>query len=231
MNKMFTFYTNRYRCFFHGVFKTKLVLFVGIALSCGFWIASMPMAHGQASRTPVEMIQSKLPQGKTIPTATDTQLLDAVCKAVKQWPRETPLIVRTAAGARKSVHGDILCMAIRCNHDDKQLVDCGWVVDIVREWNRAYPEEASRLTEMVVQCAPDCRDALQGGLGEGNFENPPINVNPPPGSVGGGSGGNVCIVCHNGQEIEVACSDLDNFLKGHPGDFAGPCQPTPVTNP
>ncbi|MEY2530528.1 MAG: hypothetical protein QOI96_613 [Verrucomicrobiota bacterium] len=231
MKKMLEFYANRRLS--TGILKTGLVLFVGVALGSAFWMASTPMAHGQGKLTPVEMIQSKLPHGKTIATATDAQLLEAVCKAVRQWPKQAAHIVRTAAGARKSLRTDILCTSIRCLREGHAL-DCVWVADIVREWIKAEPSEANRWLELIMECAPECRDLLQNlgpNLGEGNFGNPPINVNPPPGSVGGGAGGNVCIVCHNGQEIQVACSDLDNYLRGHPGDSAGPCQPTPVTNP
>jgi hypothetical protein len=108
-------------------------------------------------------------------------------------------------------------------------------VDIVREWIKVDPDGANRWLEVVMECAPSCRDLLQGlgagAGGEGNFTNPPNNISAPPGSVGGGSGGNVCIVCHNGTEVQVACSNLDSYLKSHPGDTAGPCAPTPVTNP
>ena len=181
--------------------------------------------------TPAEMIQSKLPPNTTIATATDAQLMQGVCEAVKQWPKDARLIVRTAAGARKSIRTDILCTAIRCLRE-RHALDCSWVVDIVREWIKAEPSLANQLTEAIMQCAPECREALQNlTLGEGVFTNPPNNINAPPGSVGGGGGGNVCIVCHNGTEIQIACSDLDNYLRSHPGDTAGPCVPTPTTNP
>ena len=68
-------------------------------------------------------------------------------------------------------------------------------------------------------------------LGEGILVNPPGNINPPPGSVGAGFRGNVCIGCHNNQEIQTDCSDLDSYLRNHPGDAAGPCQVTPAANP
>jgi hypothetical protein len=125
-------------------------------------------------------------------------------------------------------------MAIRCARgaDSKNVRDCSWVVDVVREWIGVDPSLANQLIESVSACAPDCRDPLQNlGLGEGNFANPPANINPPPGTTGGGAGGNICLVCHNGHEIQISCSDLESYLKAHPGDFAGPCQPTPVTNP
>jgi hypothetical protein len=207
--------------------KTTLTALVTIMFASSLWIVSLPAA----SMTPAEMIQSKLPPHTTIATATDAQLLQAVGEAVRQWPKDAALIVRTAAGARKSIRADILCIAIRSARE-RGALDCNWVLDILREWIKADPGLANQLTEAVSQCAPECREALQSlSLGEGAFTNPPNNINAPPGSVGGGGGGNVCLVCHNGTEIQVACSDLENYLKSHPGDTAGPCVPTPTTNP
>ena len=43
-----------------------------------------------------------------------------------------------------------------------------------------------------------------------------------------------CIVCHNEHnfhEIKIPCDKVDKYLKHHPGDHAGPCQVTSVTNP
>ena len=207
--------------------KTTLAALVMVTLVSSLWMTSLRAA----SMTPAEMIQSKLPLNTTIATATDGQLLQAVYEAVKQWPRDFRLIVRTAAGARKSIRSDILCMAIR-GARERSALDCNWVLEILREWIKADPSLANQLTEAAMQCAPECREALQNlTLGEGGFTNPPSNINAPPGSVGGGAGGNVCIVCHNGSEIQIACSDLDNYLRSHPGDTAGACPPTPTTNP
>jgi hypothetical protein len=214
-----------------GVLKTTLVLLVGIALGSGFWIASTPMAHSETKLTPVEMIQPKLPSGKTIATASDTELLDAVCKAVKQWPKDASLIIRTVAGARKNLQGDVLCMTIRCLKEKREL-DCTWVTDVVREWIKADPDSANQLIELVSDCSPDCRDPLQGLLtGGGAFANPPSNINPPPGSVGGGAAaGNTCVVCHNGENVQIACDNMANYLTAHPGDTSGSCQVTSTTN-
>jgi hypothetical protein len=213
------------------VLKTALVLFVGIALGSGFWIASTPMAHSETKLTPIEMIQPKLPSGKTIATASDTELLNAVCGAVKQWPKDAPLIIRTVAGARKSLRGDVLCMTVRCLKEKREL-DCTWVTDVVRDWIKADPDSANQLIELVSDCSPDCRDPLQGLLiGGGAFANPPSNINPPPGSVGGGAAaGNTCVVCHNGANVQIACENMANYLTTHPGDTSGSCQVTSTTN-
>jgi hypothetical protein len=200
---------------------TTLTLLVTLTLISSAWITSLPAA----SMTPAEMIQSKLPPNTTIATATDAQLLEAVCQAVRQWPKEAALIVRTAAGARKSIRTDILCMAARCLRERHSL-ECGWIRDVLREWIKAEPSLANELTESIMECVPECRETR----GEGEFGNPPNNINPPPGSVGGGAGGNVCIVCHNGSEIQVACDDVEEFLRNHPGDTRGPCVPTPSAN-
>jgi hypothetical protein len=42
-----------------------------------------------------------------------------------------------------------------------------------------------------------------------------------------------CIVCHNEHnfhEISIPCDQVDKYLQNHPGDHAGPCQVTSVTN-
>ena len=53
-------------------------------------------------------------------------------------------------------------------------------------------------------------------------------------NAGHGNGDNdKCIVCHNEHnfhEISIPCDQLDKYLKNHPGDHAGPCQVTSVTN-
>jgi hypothetical protein len=211
--------------------KLIALLFIGATLGSGFWIASMPMAHGQSILTPVEMIQARLQSGKTIATASDTKLLDAVCKAVKQSPKDASLIIRTVAGARKNLQGDILCMTIRCLKEKREL-DCAWVTDVVRDWIKADPDSANQLIELVSDCSSDCRDPLQGLLtGGGAFANLPSNINPPPGSVGGGAAaGNACIVCHNGENVQIACDNMANYLTAHPGDTSGACQVTSTTN-
>ena len=214
--------------------KTTPIFFLSILLGVSFWIVSAPILQGD-QMTPAELIQSKLPRKKTIASATEAQLLEAICKAIKQSPKEAALVVRTAAGARQSIKADILCMATRCLRQKQQSIDCRWIMDILREWIKAEPNQANRLTESVVDCVPECRDRVKRiARGEGGFgpiETELGNINVAPGSTGGGAFGSACLVCHNGQEVQVACSDLENYLRNHPGDTAGPCQPTPVTNP
>jgi hypothetical protein len=188
------------------------------------------MAQGEAKLTPEAMIQTNLPQGKTIVTAREAELMEAVCSAIKRWPRNAAAIVRTAVSARKNLRSTIFCMAIRCTRE-KHEFNCEWVANIAREWIKAEPRSASEIADVVLTCAPECSDALQGALGsQGAFGNPPQNINSPPGSIGGGGFGSPCLACHNNQEIQISCGDLSAYLASHPGDTAGACQVTPSTN-
>lgn len=230
-----------------ALIQTAMSLVVGVALAGAFWVASTPVANG-VQKTPAETIQTHLPKDMTIASASDRQLLDAVCKAVRQSPKEAALIVRTAGGARQNIRADVLCMAIKCSRahsEDVHGAQCTWVIEVVREWIKQDPSLASQVTESISQCSPECRDTLQAaivegkdipaeGPGGGEFSGPVLNnLNPPPGSVGsgGGPGGNACIVCHNNQNVTIACTDVQTYLQSHSGDTAGACQATPVANP
>ncbi|MEY2537532.1 MAG: hypothetical protein QOG67_1272 [Verrucomicrobiota bacterium] len=213
--------------------RLVLTLFMTCALASSFWVASLPIAQA-AQMTPAEMIQTRLPAETTIASASDGQLLEAVYKSVKQFPKDAGLIVRTASGGHKPLRPDLLCTAVRAQRE-RHALNCTWVANILREWIKAEPRDANQLTEAVALCAEECRGTLEmnqsGEEGEGNFVSPPSNVNPPPGSFGGGSAsGNTCIVCRNGHEMPIACSEVNAFVSRHPGTSAGPCQVTPTTN-
>jgi hypothetical protein len=173
------------------------------------------------------LIEIKLPAHKTVVTANKSEFLDGLCAALKQWRPVAPQIVKAAVNKRKELARDILTTAIRC------LGDCDAIAQAVAAVIAADPIHASEYTELALQLSPNCASAIEHltGQGEGNFANPPANINPPPGSVGSGAGQNTCLVCHNGHEMQIPCDQVSKFLSQHPGDHAGPCQVTAVTNP
>jgi hypothetical protein len=206
--------------------QTAGVFLVSVALGAAFWLASLPMALA-VTVTPVEMIQSNLPKSMTLVNAPKAVMLSAICKTVTRHRKDAPLIVRTAAGARKEDTADIVGTAIHCLSEDKAGPDCALVRSILQEAIAADGDEAAALTELVVGAAPGCTDIP--GEGPEGFVNPPSNINPPP-STGGGPGTNNCTVCHNNKTIQVQCANLDSYLKNHPGDTSGACEATPSTN-
>lgn len=213
--------------------RTAFVFAVGLTFGFAFWVACAPMASAAVELTPTEMIQSKLPPTKTLATATKQEVLDAVCAAVKKWRKDAPQIVRTAAGARKEFAGDIVTTALRCL---KQDYNCDLIEKIYAIAISLEPDKTSWYTDLVIEIFPDCRDAIgrSGATGEGEFGDPPPNVNPPPGTGGGGGGGfdpqgGQCQVCHQGTTLTISCNDAQTHLNH--GDTVGACPPTPVQNP
>jgi hypothetical protein len=211
------------------IVKAALVLFITIGLSVMFWVASSPVAKAQ-DMSPEKMIESQLPQGKSVQTAGKAEFLAAVCAAVKKYRPSAPQIVAFAADLKSEWRNDIMRTAFRCVGTG----DCRLLGRILRALTAANPNDAQELTELAIELAPNCASAFGGGGGhddEGNFGNPPGNLNPPPGSIGGGGGqGNVIAVCFNGQTLFFSPQGAQEFLNANPGATLGECQVTQATN-
>jgi hypothetical protein len=214
------------------ILKTTLVLLIGLALGTAFWVASMPVAQAQ-DMSPSRMIESQLAQGKSSASASKQEYLAAVCAAVKKFRNAAPQIVRVAAETHSEWKKDILRTAFRCLGPD----DCRLLGRVLHAAISGNGSDASELTELAIELAPNCSGAFPGGgagggdQGEGNFGNPPGNQNPPPGSVGGGGGqGNVVAVCHNGVTIFLTPQGAEDDLRNNPGDTLGPCVVTNIQN-
>jgi hypothetical protein len=229
--------------------RNLIVLALALALGLGLWLAAAPVAKAARDMTATEMLQSKLPRDKTLTSASKTEMLDAVCGAVASWRAHSPQIVRTAVTARHEFAGDIVTIAVRCLRDDKDgPLACERIVEIYRFAVDGDPGGQAAILESFLMTAPDCRASFgftggkevisppapaEGPLDVGEFTNTPTNINPPSGAIGGGGFNpsiNQCVVCHNTNAVQMPCNQVNKFLKSHPGDFAGACQPTPVTN-
>ena len=189
------------------------------------------------------LIEMKLPSGVIMKRATESELLAAIAAAVKRWREFSPEIVKTAIVAHKEWAAEIVRQAITSLGKPH---DCALIGGIISGAIAAAPDQASRISEIALRLAPECHGTLEnlpppgtncppnngGGGGEGGApsENFPANINPPPGSSGGGAGRNLCIICHNGHDLRIPCDQVASFVRQHPGDFAGSCRPTPVTN-
>ncbi|MEP6698861.1 MAG: FecR family protein [Verrucomicrobiota bacterium] len=188
------------------------------------------------------LIEMKLPFGRIVTKATQSELLAAIGETVKRWREFSPEIVKSAIHTHPTWATEIVRQAIVSLGRPH---DCKLIGGIVGGAIAAAPDQAAQISEIGLTLAPECRDILgnlpppgsnceNGGGGGGGDENSPpdasTNNNPPPGSSGGGSGQNLCIVCHNGHDIRIPCDQVAKFLRNHPGDRAGSCRPTPVTN-
>lgn len=214
--------------------RSAFVFLIGVALASTFSVATVPIAQA-ADMTPTQMIQSQLPQGKTIANATKTEFLSAVCAAVKKFREVAPAITKAAINAHPEWRRELLRTVITCLGTD----DCDLIAAAVAAAVQVFPDDANGLIELAIQLVPNCRDAigqLPGGGGAGIFTEPPMNQNPPPGTIGGGGGGGFnpedtrVTVCDNAVNVIVLASQLAAYLTAHPGASVGTCVVTPVTN-
>jgi hypothetical protein len=226
-----------------GSVNLALVVCPGCALALIFWTATAPEV-GAREITPAEMIQSKLPHNKTLATANKSEVLSAICGAVRQWQNDVPQIVRTAAGARREIAVDIVKTGIRCldpESDAKSVAvdpDCNLVEQTVAAGLAVDPEHASNIMELALQLVPACRGAIEtvGTPAEGpaDIANGPTNIIPISGS-GGGAGGfnpqrNSIVICDNGQNVQIPASGKNAYLASHPGARLGVCQASVSVN-
>jgi hypothetical protein len=209
--------------------RSTVVLLTGVALGFALWTATASTSVAQGA-SPARLIESNLPQGKTLASATKSQLLSAVCAAIRKNRGQAPQIVHVATAARPAWSGDILRTAFDCAGKD----DCGLLGRIFREAVAASPDDASALADLAASLAPGCASAFSSGRHPddlGNYGPAPTNVNPPPGSIGGGGWqGNVVAICHNGRTLFVSPRGAEQHLNNHPGDTLGPCVVTPNQN-
>jgi hypothetical protein len=230
--------------------RNLIVLAIALVLGLGLWLAAIPIASAARDMTATEMLQSKLPRDKTLTSASKTEVLDAVCGAVASWRAQSPQIVRTAVTTRHEFAGDIVTIAVRCLRDDKDgPLACERVAEIYRFAVDGNPRGQAAILESFLMTAPDCRGSFAFAEGKqvisppaegpdiraeiGNFTNTPTNINPPSGTIAGGGFNpttNQCVVCHNAHDIQIPCNQVSKYLNNHRGDFAGACQPTPITN-
>ena len=204
--------------------RSTAVAITGVALGFALWTATAPISVAQDA-SPERMISENLPQGRTMANATKPQFLTAVCSAVKKFRDAAPQIVRAASEAKPQWRNDIVRTAVRCVGNR----DCDLLGRIHNGLVAAYPDDASSITELFGQLAPNCDFAGGAADDEGNFGNPPGNLNPPPGSVGGSGGqGNLVAICHNGRTIFVSPRAVQAHLNH--GDTLGACQVTPSQN-
>jgi hypothetical protein len=205
--------------------RSTAVALTGVALGFALWTATATNSLAQEP-SPQQMLEQSMPAGQTMASASKPQFLAAVAAAVRKFPTAARDIVRAAIEARPAWRNDIIRAAVRA----LGTRDCDALNRLHDALVAAFPADASAITELLAQLAPNCTFGGGGAPDEGNFGNAPGNLNPPPGSVGGSGGqGNLVAVCHNGRVIFVSPRAVQAHLNH--GDSLGSCQVTPTQNP
>lgn len=191
------------------ILKAAAVSLTTCAVAAMFWVASTPVVHAQ--------------------TAGKADFLAGLCAAVQKPKSDAPKIAGDAAQAHPEWKRDILRTIFRCLGTN----NCRKLNGVLRALSTG--SDASELTQLALELAPDCAPAFggagRGGEEAGGFGNAPSNLNPPPGSIGGGGGqGNVVAVCFMGVTRFLSPEAAQEFLANNPGATLGACVVTPVLN-
>ncbi len=213
--------------------KTALAALTAFALATTFWVGSMPLLQAQ-NMSPAQMLQSSLPSGTSMESASKADFLAAVSAAVKAHRAAAAAIVRFATEAHPDWATDILeasFTALRSGGAGGGAT-CAQLKKVLASAIAGAPASANALTEKAAKLAPECFGTEPPPQeDDANFNAPPGNLNPPPGSIGGGGGqGNVVAVCFNGVTRFFSPQGAQEFLRANPGARLGACVVTPVTN-
>ncbi len=210
---------------------SALVFLALFLTAAGFWFALLPLAHGR-DLTPVEMIQAGLPFRQTIQTAQTADLLFAVCRAVGKYPTAAASIVSTAVADRKELAPQIVVTALRCGVKK----DCDFAGAMVAAAVTAAPDSAANIGQAASARAPNCAEIIQRAIEPAT----PADGAPIPNGQSGTSPTPgeeydplepLHLVCDQGTPRALRASELDEFLKAHPGATLGPCPPSPSPTP
>ena len=216
-----------------GLRKNLLLSFVVLAIPAGFWVATSPAAPSRDS-SPATLIQAALPPRMTIEKASKSDLLSAVCFAVRKNRNSAPGIATAAVAARGEFAGDIVGTVLRC----MGKVECEKVGAIVKATVSARPGAAQAISDAAVALAPKCDQSIDAEVRAAmKTSSPSPNGQSSPGTTGSDAEREydpheeLTLVCVEGTQRAIRQSLLTEFLRGHPGASTGRCSPTPTPLP
>jgi len=214
--------------------------FVIFALAVAFWFAVAPAGLARESSA-AELIENSLPAKVTLQKAGKTELLSAVCAAVRENRKSGPAIAMAAAAAQGKYAPDIVGSVLRC----ARRVDCEFVGAIVKAAVSADPGAAASISAAALERKPNCEEAVQAsvraalkGAEERARTSSPSSSEPAP-SISPGAVADegfdpheeLILVCDSGTPRAIRESLLSDFLHSHLEAKVGSCPPTPTPSP
>ncbi len=174
-----------------------------------------------------------MPDKKTLKSATQTELLSAVCAAARKRRADVAAITQAAVVARRELAGEIVGMVLRC----AGKTNCETTGAIVAAAHAAEGD-VTRITDAAMARAPNCAETIDEVIQRGTKKpeaKSAAELAPSPGTGDGREFGfdphePLRLVCSGGTQRAVRASQLEEFLKTNPGSFPGPCKTTPQTN-
>lgn len=212
------------------------LFFVGfLCLATVFWSTTASSARVREP-TPTQLIQEGLPRRKTIKTATQKELTNAICRAVSRHRPTAAAIAATALAARTDLASEITAAVLRC----AGKVDCDFVAKIAASASQLNKITKDAVADAALARAPDCAESIDRALRPPPKESSPTPVKTenaaavvtkPNTDEGFDPLEPLRLVCDAGNQRALRASEVEEFLRTHPGAIAGECPATPSPSP
>jgi len=213
--------------------KGLCLSFVVLTLPAGLWFATSLAALSRDS-SPAALIEAALPARMTIEKATKSDLLSAVCVAVRKHRNSGASIAMAATGARGEFAGEIVGTVLRCTGK----VDCEKVGAIVKATVSVRPGAAQAISDAAVALAPKCDQSIEAEVRAAMKASSPSPTGQSSPSNAATDAEHeydpheeLTLVCVEGTQRAVRQSLLSEFLRSHPGATMGRCPPAPSPTP
>ncbi len=210
----------------------RLALLALLAAGVASWIAALPNAWAR-DPTPAEMIAEGLPAKRTLKNASQSDFLGAVCSAVKKHRETAAGITSMAVVARRELAGDIVGMVLRC---DGQLT-CDFMGPIVAAAIAADGNPAL-VVDAAMAKAPTCAEMIREAVkrGTGNSRRTAADIISSDDLIPRMDDEfdpreDFKLVCDGKTSRVVRASQLNEFLRSHPGSYLGNCPPPALPPP
>ncbi len=222
----------------HSARRGIAFLLVAVFLLAGvFLLVALPGALARET-APAEMIADELPRRKTLKSATKSELIGAICAAVRKHRSAAALIAPVAIAARPAFAGEIVGSILRCSGK----LDCEFVGAVVAAAASVEGVEMGAISDAAVAKASDCAETIREASRrkpKPNGEKAEATASEPGALIGTSAGPDEGFdpheklepVCDNGTQRAIRASELNKFLGTHPGAVIGSCQTPPQTNP
>jgi hypothetical protein len=206
-----------------------------VCLTLGLWTVSPSFARSREP-TSTQLIQEGLPRRKTIKTASKRELTNTICRAVTRHRAAAAGIASTGTGARPELAGEITVTVLRC----AGKIDCDFVAKIVAAASQPGKVSKETVGDAAIARAPDCAETIDKALRPPPKEPSPLPVKTenagavtprPNPDEGFDPLEPLRLVCDSGNPRVLRASEVEEFLRTHPGAALGDCPATPSPSP
>ena len=210
--------------------------FVVLILAAALGLVAAPSSLSRDS-SPADLVENALPAKVTMKNASKSDLLDAVCAAVRKNRKSAAGITSVAVTAHGEFAGEVVGTVLRCT----RKTDCTYVGAVVAAAVKAQPASGTAISDAAMARAPNCSETIEAAVkAAAQSQAGPAAAAGAASPTGTRTGSEenfdpheqLVLVCADNVERAIRQSLLGEFMHAHTGSFLGPCPPpTPALSP